>query len=344
MAKVIYIKTTDTCNLHCDHCFTSGRDGGKVKWDVEATKHWIDEFMSKYPEDEFYNLVLHGGEPLLADMDDIEDLVATYEEMPNTNLTISTNLVYKLDDRKLRLLRRLNSVGTSWDVNTRFETSVQKRLFEKNIRILQEHKIPICLFVTVNQPLVDMDITAFLNEMAHLAPERIRLERLTLDGNAERNPHIFPDNEVQDNWFVEVYKRYSDGAWPFKIVTLDIIEEKLDLQIVKTDTNCRDCEQNLVTMNADGSLAGCPNTAGSLKHAYTDEGVDAFLSSEGRLKEITDELTFNSNCLTCDVFHLCGGDCHQLPWQGDRCGGLKNLLRYIKSDRTNSIPIVNVGD
>jgi hypothetical protein len=39
------------------------------------------------------------------------------------------------------------------------------------------------------------------------------------------------------------------------------------------------------------------------------------------------------------VNDLCGGDCHRLPWQGDRCGGLKNTLRHLsgRSQQTNLI-------
>jgi len=319
-----------------------------VRWDVDAASRWIDDFMDHYGPDEHYRLILHGGEPFLAPMEDLERFVDTYSGRPNIGISITTNLVIKLDERKLNFLKRLGSVGTSWDVDTRFETATQKRLWEYNLALLKRSGLECCLFVSVNKALVDMDIDAFLDEMHRLGPERIRLERLTLDGNAERNPEIFPDNEVQDQWFVEVYRRYQERKteWSFSIVTLDLIRKKLQTQTVKTDTNCRNCEQNLVTMNADGSLAGCPNTAGSNNFAHLNDGVDQFLTSDGRLEEIADELDFHPQCLQCDVFHLCGGDCHQLPWQGDRCGGLKHLLRYVRDeqyDHTRHIPILNLS-
>ena len=27
---MVYVKTTETCNLNCDHCFTSGTRGAKI--------------------------------------------------------------------------------------------------------------------------------------------------------------------------------------------------------------------------------------------------------------------------------------------------------------------------
>lgn len=344
MAKTIYVKTSDTCNLHCDHCFTSGRHGGKIKWDVEKTIDWIESFAAQYPPDEEYLIIFHGGEPFLAPMDDLERLLNAFCDRPNFAFTINSNFVIKLDERKLAFLKRLDSIGTSWDLDMRFETEVQYNRFKYNLALLRDEGLTYGIMITVNQPLIEMEVDAFLDEIDTLKPNNIRLERLTLDGNAERNPFIFPDNEDQDNWFVKVYKRYVQrrDQLSFEIVTLEIIEQKLKAQVVKTDTNCRNCEQNLVTMNADGSLSGCPNSAGSKKHTTIETGVETFMTSEGRLNEITHELSFNENCLTCDVFHLCGGDCHKLPWQGDRCGGLKNLLRYIKHGSDQHIPLIAV--
>lgn len=65
------------------------------------------------------------------------------------------------------------------------------------------------------------------------------------------------------------------------------------------------------------------------KHAMLSDPVEEFLISDGRVDEIAKELTWHDNCLSCDVFDLCGGDCHRLPWQDGRCGGLKNTLRYL---------------
>lgn len=334
MSKSIYVKTSDTCNLHCDHCFTSGRNGGKTQWDVDSTIAWIDEYRKTFGSDEFLTLIYHGGEPMLAPVTDLNRFMDYYIDDPMVGFTITTNLVFKLTAPKLNFLKRIGHIGTSWDLNTRFSTAVQKKLWFDNMTSLHNEGLSTCVFVAVDKTLVDYPIDLFLNEMESSKTSRVRLERLTVGGNAERNPDIFPDNEIQDLWFLKVYKRYKERKHElsFTIPTLDFIEKKVNEQIVKIDTNCRNCEQNLVTMNSDGSLAGCPNTAADQTHANQSDGVEAFLDSSGRVDDIVHELDFHPNCLRCDVFDLCGGDCHKLPWQGDRCGGLKHLLRYV-SDR-----------
>jgi len=33
------------------------------------------------------------------------------------------------------------------------------------------------------------------------------------------------------------------------------------------------------------------------------------------------------------VFMYCGGDCHQLAWQGDICGAPKSLMKLLKAQK-----------
>ena len=37
----------------------------------------------------------------------------------------------------------------------------------------------------------------------------------------------------------------------------------------------------------------------------------------------------NPNCLSCPVSRFCGGDCHQLGWDGDICGAPKSLMMEL---------------
>ena len=37
---MFYIKTTETCNLNCDHCFTNGKNGRKIYFHPESIADW----------------------------------------------------------------------------------------------------------------------------------------------------------------------------------------------------------------------------------------------------------------------------------------------------------------
>lgn len=342
--KVIYVKTTDTCNLNCDHCFTNGRNGKKGFFDVAATQRWINDYMDQCGHEHHYHLELHGGEPFLAPLSMIEAFVAPYRDRSNTTIGANTNLVYTLTEDHLRFFRDVlkGAIGTSWDNGIRFDTPAQERKWRNNLGLLREWEIPFKLQVSVSRSVVDMNVHDFLRLMETFGPTNIALERLTANGSAERNPVIFPDNETQDLWHLDLYKAYKAGEWSFSIGTFDTIETRLAYNVVKADTNCRNCEQHLATLSADGHLSGCPNSAGDVDFSRLADGAEGFLNSKGRRQEITRELDFHPNCLSCDVFDICGGDCHRLTWQDGRCAGLKHLLRHMRGD-DRMIPAIQVG-
>lgn len=344
MNKTIYVKTTGTCNLNCQHCFTNGKNGDKTQFDPYRTAVWVKDFMSRYPSDTRYHMEFHGGEPFLVPVSKLKEYADQFVDNEQVTMGANSNLTFKITDDLIEFIKTYlgGHVGTSWDNWIRWTSPRQVELWKNNLQTLADNGISIGLMVSVSRPLLEMTPDWFLDQMEALPVESVSLERLTMDGSAQCNVGIFPDNEKQDNWYLALYTRYKERQGRVKIRTLDIIENKLKNNIVKVDTNCRNCEQNLVTISSNGSLSGCPNAATALSHATLESGVDAFLLSDGRLKEITSELTWHDNCLKCDVYDLCGGDCHRLPWQDGRCGGLKNTLRHLSGRNQHSNLILKV--
>lgn len=337
--KIIYVKTTDTCQLNCSHCFTSGRFGGKTPWDVEATQHWVREYMKHYPDDELFHLEFHGGEPFLVELSEFYRFIEPFQGRDNVSFGATSNLVYTLSDEHLKFFKNVldGQIGTSWDGGIRFETPKQYTLWRENLFRLKNHGIRVVLFVSITRELIAKPPEELFTLLEELKVDEVAFERLTAHGNATFRPDIFPDNEAQDLWYLAAYQLYKSRRWPFRIRSLEAIDTKVYQNNIKVDTSCRTCEQNLVTISADGSLSGCPNAASTLKHASIREPIKHFLRSDGRVEQIAKELTTHPTCLRCDVFHLCGGDCHRLSWQGDRCGGLKHLLRYVRDQKLSGV-------
>ncbi|MNB58432.1 hypothetical protein D3C87_331840 [compost metagenome] len=344
MNKTIYVKTTGSCNLDCKHCFTNGKNGDKTQFDPDATAGWVKEFMSKYPEGTHYHMEFHGGEPFLVPLEKLKRYADNFFDNEHVSMCANSNLTFKITDAHLDFIKDYfgSVIGTSWDHWIRWSNEKQFNLWKSNLELLRSHGVYIALKVSVSRELIKSHPDWLLDQLDSFAVDDVSLERLTVDGNAEVNMAIFPDNEEQDNWYLALYHRYKARNPKYKIKTLDIIEEKLKNNVVKVDTNCRNCEQNLVTINSDGSLSGCPNSAARLHHAKMDDGVEVFLKSDGRIEQIAKELTWADECLACDVSDLCGGDCHRLPWQTGRCGGLKNTLRYLSGRNQQSNLILKV--
>lgn len=344
MNKTIYVKTTGSCNLDCKHCFTNGKNGDKTQFDPDATAGWVKEFMAKYPEGTHYHMEFHGGEPFLVPLEKLKRYADNFFDNPHVSMCANSNLTFKITDAHLAFIQDYfgSVIGTSWDHWIRWSNEKQFSLWKSNLEMLASNGVHIALKVSVSRELIKSHPDWLLDQLDSFAVHDVSLERLTVDGNAEVNMSIFPDNEEQDNWYLALYHRYKARNPKYKIKTLDIIEEKLKTNMVKVDTNCRNCEQNLVTINSDGSLSGCPNSAARLHHAKMEDGVEVFLKSDGRVEQIAKELTWADECLACDVSDLCGGDCHRLPWQTGRCGGLKNTLRYLSGRNQQSNLILKV--
>ena len=57
---LVYVKTTETCNLNCSHCFTSGINGRKIYFDAKKTANWCNQLDT---QDNHIHFEYHGGAP-----------------------------------------------------------------------------------------------------------------------------------------------------------------------------------------------------------------------------------------------------------------------------------------
>ena len=91
-----------------------------------------------------------------------------------------------------------------------------------------------------------------------------------------------------------------------------------------------DCEQKIFTLNADGTIGGCPNSAPEDFYGHIDQNIVELLESPKRQHVIACELSRDPRCYECPVFMYCGGDCHQLEWEGDQCASARSLMINLK--------------
>ena len=113
---MVYLKTTETCQLDCFHCFTSGSRGRKIYFDVNKTIDWFERIKHDIPDLETIHIEFHGGEPFLAPLDDMWKLWrGTRHLWDSPSYGICTNLVFTLDDEKLDFINTAlqGQIGTS---------------------------------------------------------------------------------------------------------------------------------------------------------------------------------------------------------------------------------------
>lgn len=342
---LIYLKTTETCNLNCLHCFTSGTKGAKIYWDHIKVSDWLHRLNSAMPDSPHVHLEFHGGEPFLADIETMQYVYDNCKDLwPSQSWGITTNLTFKLTQDKIDFIMGPlgGRIGTSWDPDIRFASPKQYDLWRKNVQTLVDMGVDIKLFISVTKGTVAMDPLELLEWVRDLGVKELALERLTMNGSAKSNLHIFPDNLEQDAWFLKMHQQ-SQQAGARKWVHNEFLESiyaKFESGFTAGGTFCRDCEEKLFTLNAGGTIAGCPNSAPEQEFGHIDDDINQLLYSPKRIENIACERSRDPRCYQCPVFQYCGGDCHQLEWDGDICGAPKSLmlaLSDINTRRTHKI-------
>lgn len=334
---MVYLKTTETCQLNCEHCFTNGINGRKIYFDPAKTIDWFHRLHEISPKLTGGSVAFHGGEPMLAP---IKDMRRTWQECkdlwPNVWWTTTTNLVYTLDDEKRSFFKECftDGISTSWDKGIRFANEKQEQLWRKNVETLIKDGHKMTLMVSLSRSILDISPEDFLAWVEDLGVHYLHLERITPNGNAIRNPHIMPSNTELDQWFVQLWEASVKRKTHTKFANL-FFNGILSSVVSSTHSGCRcrSCEKKIFTLNADGTIGGCPNSAVDNTFGSIDDDIVDLLSSEGRVENIMCETQRNPLCYTCDVYDVCNGDCHQLAWEGDICASPKSLMRQLKHNR-----------
>ena len=341
---MVYLKTTETCNLNCAHCFTNGKFGRKIFFDPDKTIDWFKRLAESVPSQPDLHIEFHGGEPFLAPLEDMFRVHREVSEFwPNASWGCTTNLVHKLTPEKLEFIDTVlgKRIGTSWDPKIRFDNQKQVELFEENVRTLLDRGVTIKLFVSLTRDVINMEPIDLLRYVKKLGVQEMDIERVTKNGHAVKNLFIFPRNTEMDKWFLKMHHQMEEhGArsW-FENSFMENVYNKFERNFTKAGTWCRDCERKLFTINADGTIAGCPNSAPEDHYGTIDMPIDELFSAPKRISVIACEATVNPLCLQCSVYKYCGGDCHQLDWEGTQCASPRSLMKYLdKNTEGNKWP------
>lgn len=334
---MIYLKTTETCQLNCEHCFTNGTNGRKIYFDPDRTIDWFHRMHQASPNVTGGSVAFHGGEPMLAPIADMRKVWSQCKDLwPTVWWSTTTNLVYTLDDEKRQFFKEAftEGIATSWDKGIRFANEKQEQLWAKNVRTLKDDGHKVTLMISLSKSIVDMDPEQFLLWIEDTGIDYLHLERITPNGNAVRNPQIMPSNVELDAWFVKLWDASLKLGTHKKFANLFFngILSSFVL-MAHSGCRCRSCEKKIFTINADGTIGGCPNSAVDNTFGRIEDNIIDLLTSPGRVENIVCETQRNPLCYSCDVYDICNGDCHQLAWEGDVCASPKSLMRRLKAEQ-----------
>lgn len=334
MSRTVYAKTTESCNLNCQHCFTGGSRPPRTYWNVPKISDWIDRFTKHIPQTDHVHFELHGGEPFLADLDEIKEVVRVMRatNYPSMSIGATTNLTYKLKDDMLEfMVNGIDHIGTSWDPDIRFGNQKQYDLWRSNLAKLIATGREVVLNVSVSKGVTQMDQEELIRFLASTGCYRVLFDRITPNGNANDHLSIFPTNAEINQWYLDMHaatERLGARKW-FINSALEDVYAKFENADSSCGTFCRDCEEKNITLNADGTIGGCPNSAPEEAFGHMDMTIAELFAAPKRIDVMAHERTRNDACFSCPVFAQCGSDCHRLAWEGDVCASPRQLMMTL---------------
>lgn len=308
---IVYIKTTEQCNFDCLHCYNS-KDNAIV--DYTKLKIFLNQ-LTKYG---MHTFVFHGGEPMLGNISDMLQLV---EDFPDQKWRISTNFGYYISKEHQDILDRMIEIRVSFDVGIRFSSFKNLFRWYKNIKQFK-NKEKLCLNICLSKFLIKHKPKELVDMIDKLGITRYNFERITNVGNAINNCEIIPSFEDIDNWLCELYEIEKNNEC--KCRCNDIQSVRLGIQKHIEQCYGKSCCTNALTINADGTIGNCPNDAkkniiGSIDNSAIDV-VKNIVSKKHIVK---------NECLLCNYFEYCKGNCEQIEWQDDMCPYPKQLANKL---------------
>lgn len=320
----VYIKVTERCNLCCEHCYNPPKaqeiSYPKVKSFLTLLKNTI--------RPSFF--ILHGGEPLMGDLKQIQDLINSF---PEESWRISTNLCYELTPERLEILKCMKQIRISFDIGIRFHTIKNLLIWYRNVKTIKQ-MYPDTLFLNVclTKDLLRHNPVQLLHIMHKLKISQLGLERITLKGNAIKHQTMIPYYQEVDIWLCKLY--HALEQYP-EIKCMDI--DGIKLGILKEFQHCygKECCCQTMTINADGSIGNCPNDAREYMIGSLDSDVKDILAAIWTKKH-----PVKNQCLMCSYWEQCRGFCNQMDWQGKECPYPKLLAKEIyKNEFGSELPV-----
>lgn len=328
--KKIYIKTTETCQLRCKHCYIGDNRDKAGFFNEDATIAWIKNYISKnHIKGEDILFSFHGGEPFLCDLDKMQKVCDAF---PSSSFDATTNLMFPASkmtsiisfiEKNFRAPEdNIPFIKTSWDYRIRFQSNEQEKLFWNNVRSLLKNNIHVEVITCLTSELIHgVTPEDYLSLMDHNEVQFLNFERLT--ANTTQDKALIPDYQNAEEWLTECYTLWKER---YKHIEIEFFNNMIyAAHGIFLDCRNRTCMRDVITINANGTYGGCPNTVICSPYG-------SIYGEEDRQKHevlIRCEKSRHVQCFTCDLFKVCNGDCHQLAWQGNICPEPKKLLRRI---------------
>lgn len=339
------INLTRYCFMDCSHCFIE-RDVRKNKnhfdkEQLDSTLLNIDKYIEKNSKTlKRVNVRLTGGEVLTVPFEilkyALDRLYSFKNEKIFFDIKVTTSLLKKLDMNYVEILKKTRAVFTSYDLEVgRFNKNGLK-VWEDNIKLLQDNGIEVIVNITVGKNI--------LNKIDILTDMLVKnnIKDCHLGYFVPHNPRsikLLPLFEETSNFMIDFHKR-------MKSINPEVIVSPIEAMKTSVLNNTFNdsfiCEKaNSFNINTDGNTFLCASEGGlnkdkdfKLFNIFTDNILDVYKNKEFREQKIKATMPLKE-CITCEFVSNCLSACRILhPYIKDNkneCPGFKKVWDYSKT-------------
>lgn len=316
---VLYLKMTDECNISCTHCYNETKCNPVPLNDMIS---FVDRWDEAYP-DTFY--VFHGGEPFIRD---IEDLIELSKHMKTFRIT--SNMTIPLSPRHIEFLKSCRVITTSFDIGIRFGNMRNLNRWIHNMKRFNQLDIPIQMTICLTDHMMKISPEKFVRFMSRLPVATVNFEYITYTGKWCQIKNIIPKHADVDQWLLKLYQ-YMESHHISREQFMVLNHYQLVALYYRNyaQTRCLDCCKRMFTMNPDGTISGCPDTAGRISIGNIYQPMDEIQSSIANYVNSKEVALPRKECMSCSYFTYCNGGCRSIPFDETGCSFPKETFKYI---------------
>ena len=332
-----HLNLTERCNLNCKFCYAKHRNLDMSKEILDKSIDYIIQHNNNLGPDEEISIELVGRELGLLDPMFINYIINRFENEIHKQYEISicSNLAFRLSEKQLKVFKRVDFISTSYDyADIRFNSTKSRIRWFNNIKLLQSLGFNLnCTTMIYKQLISEVQPKMLFDFMLATGIKKWELMRIcqTLDPMEDIiNKKIIPTNRERDAWLKEAYIIYKDIQKidpEFSLQMIDCIEDSI--KGIFYYFHRRACQLKNITIGPDGKVSQCAHTqntpfldltTGVLKQEIFDDVVKM-------------EQTVHKECLDCEYFKYCRGDCCFMDWDETGCPTPKSIYKYILENK-----------
>ena len=346
------------CNGECASCYERAiRDKGLPEYDIDLILQAIDRIIEQESQKEkshrCNHVGLHGGEPLILSIEDIERLLKkVFGFWGMTGIQTNGLLI---TDEHIELFKEYNtSVGISLDGDTaamnrgrwnqidRSDDFIQEKtsLVLRNMEKCRDAGLSLSCITVLRKynasPWMESELWRFIKRLYEkFGIKHIRLIPGTVYGEGQRE-----EEELSNGDLASILKVLEGLKWDFPDLIWQPYHDIVDMMLGYLDQTCIFNECDPFHTRAERAINYCGSITNCLRSGGAVEGLQ-LLSDDGYSKEryamleqVPQEL---GGCKDCQYWHCCYGGCPgsgiDNDWRNRMrfCDGFKEFYAHIEN-------------